>query len=71
VTTTYTTAPAPDGEHVVGAPVSHIPWVFCCCQGQRFCGWTRTANTWAAVPEAMTAKRRHELSCQGGLIPAG
>ena len=69
--TTYTTSPSSvlPGQ-VTGAPITHLPWVFLCCSPSegRHCGWARVANSRRDVPEVMTARRKHEEKCQGGLI---
>jgi len=70
--TTYTANPSGilPGQ-VVGTPITHLPWIFLCCQGERHCGWVKVANTPKQVVEVMAAKRRHEEGCQGGLIVPG
>jgi hypothetical protein len=72
--TTYTASPSTvlPGQ-VIGAPITHLPWVFVCQSPSegRHCGWARAANSPLEVPEVMKAKRQHEEKCQGGLIVAG
>jgi hypothetical protein len=70
--TTYTANPSAvlPGQ-VVGAPITHLPWVFCCRSGEgKHCGWARAANELRQVIEVMAAKRKHEENCAGGLIIA-
>lgn len=70
--TAYTTTPTmtlPD--QLIGQPISHLPWVFCCSNGERFCGWVRAANDRHQLIEVAAAKRTHEETCLGGLIVAG
>ena len=55
---------------IVGAPV-RLPCVMLCTQGERFCGWKRTANTQRQFVEMAAEKRQHEQNCQGGLIVVG
>jgi len=66
--TTYTNSPstAVPGQ-VVGRPI-RLPAVLVCGSGQVHCGWAVIANTRRDLPEKMAAKRKHEESCQGGLI---
>jgi hypothetical protein len=52
---------------VLGAPV-RLPAFMCCTQGERWCGWKRTANTQKQFVEMAAEKRRHEQDCLGGLI---
>jgi hypothetical protein len=70
--TTYTPNPSTvlPGQ-VVGAPISHLPWVFVCCQGEIHCGWARAANTPKQAMERMKEKRAHEQRCKGGLVVIG
>lgn len=70
--TAYSTSPSlalPD--QIVGQPITHLPWVFCCCNGERFCGWVRAANDRRQVAEIAAEKRAHEETCLGGLIVVG
>ena len=71
--TSYTTTPSHGlPGQIIGAPISHLPWVFCCSQGdERFCGWAKAANSQLEALEVMTEKRKHEENCQGGLIVVG
>lgn len=68
MSTTYTPnlSTALPGQ-AVGAPV-HLPYILLCNQGERWCGWVRTANTQKQFLEYAADKRRHEEHCQGGLI---
>lgn len=70
--TAYSTSPslALPGQ-VVGQPITHLPWVFLCCNGERFCGWARVANDRRQVVEIAAEKRTHEEICLGGLIVVG
>jgi len=52
---------------VIGRPV-RIPAILLCTAGERFCGKTWVANSERALPEKMAERRKHEESCQGGLI---
>jgi hypothetical protein len=74
VVTTYTSSPSAvlPGQ-VVGAPISHLPWVFLCQSPSegKHCGWARAANHQRQVVEVMAAKRTHEETCMGGLITTG
>lgn len=65
----YTATPedTSPGE-ITGHPITHLPWVFFCSQGERWCGWSQVASTRKDTLEAMAARRRHEQLCQGGLI---
>lgn len=57
-----------DGQQIIGKPYSHLPAVLLCTQGERFCGWRRTAKTEAEILIYSGEKREHEAGCQGGLI---
>lgn len=70
--TTYTPSPSSVlPEQVAGAPITHLPWIFCCTNGERFCGWAKAANSPREVAERMAEKRKHEDGCGGGLIVVG
>jgi hypothetical protein len=60
-----------DGQQAVGRPYSHLPAVLLCTQGERYCGWRRTARTEAEILAYTGEKREHEATCRGGLIVAG
>ena len=71
--TTYTDSPSGvlPGQ-IVGAPITHLPWIFCCRSGEgKHCGWARAANSQRQAVEIMTEKRKHEMNCNGGLIVVG
>jgi hypothetical protein len=52
---------------VVGKPI-RLPHFMLCTQGERFCGWVRTANTRIELADLMIERRKHEDGCKGGLI---
>lgn len=52
---------------VLGKPM-RIPAVLLCTQGERFCGQTWVANSMRDLPEKLAERRKHEDSCNGGLI---
>jgi len=54
---------------VTGAPV-HIPFVLFCTQGERWCGWQRTANSQREFLLLAADRRVHEAACLGGLVAA-
>jgi hypothetical protein len=54
---------------VLGAPI-RLPRIMLCTQGERWCGWVRTANDRRQLAELMAERRRHEENCRGGLILA-
>ena len=55
---------------ITGAPV-RLPSVMCCTAGEVFCGQTWTANTREQFLDKAIEKRKHEESCNGGLIVVG
>lgn len=71
--TTYTANPSSVMPGlVVGAPIDHLPWVLFCASGpgRRWCGWRRVAHTQRQFVEVAAEKRKHEETCEGGLIIA-
>lgn len=56
-------------DEFVGQPL-HIPWVLFCTNGERWCGWQRTANSSKEFVLLAADRRVHESSCKGGLILA-
>ena len=66
--TRLSSRPAP-GEFT-GAPL-RIPFVLFCTQGERWCGWQRTANSRGEFAVLAMDRRQHEAGCRGGLVLAG
>ena len=60
-------SPAPVDGAFTGQPL-HIPWVLLCTNGERWCGWVRTANSQRDFVALAADRRVHESSCRGGLI---
>lgn len=65
----------PSGElGIVGAAI-RLPHFMMCqariAEGQKPCGRTWTANTPKQFAEMAAERRKHELTCKGGLIVAG
>jgi hypothetical protein len=67
VTVRFTSRPAP-GD-ITGVPL-RLPYVLLCTQGERWCGWHRTANTPRQLADHARDRRVHASSCRGGLIIA-
>lgn len=68
---TYTSDPAAAAAagQIIGKPI-RLPYIMLCTQGERFCGWVRTANNRRQLAEMMKERRVHEDGCRGGLILA-
>lgn len=59
----------PVAGEFTGSPL-HIPWIMLCTNGERWCGWVRTANSARDFVTLAADRRVHEASCKGGLILA-
>jgi len=65
---TISPASLTDGQ-VAGPPI-RLPFVLLCHEGQRWCGWQRTANSKRQFTELLAERRHHAETCLGGLILA-
>ena len=66
---TLTSNPQPAEGEWVGRPI-RIPYILFCTNGERWCGWQRTANSRRQFLDLAADRRRHETVCKGGLIAA-